>query len=58
MLLRDRALPPARRRRQIANLGPPCEVVALESGHDPFFSRPGELAAILDQTIRLDRPSQ
>lgn len=57
-LARDRALPPRRQRRQIANLGPPCEVVTIDSGHDVFFSRPAELAAVLNQTIRLVRPSQ
>lgn len=55
---RDRALPPRRQRRQIANLGPPCEVVTLESGHDPFYSRPAELAAVFNHTMRLARPSQ
>lgn len=47
-LSRDRALPPHRQRRQIANLGSPCDVVTLESGHDPFYSRPAELAAVLN----------
>jgi pimeloyl-ACP methyl ester carboxylesterase len=50
-LTRDRALPPRRQRRQIANLGPPCEVVTIDSGHDPFYSRPAELAALLAQTL-------
>src|SRR5438105_156080 len=57
-LSRDRALPPRRQRRQIANLGAPCEIVTLDSGHDPFFSRPAELAAVLNQTMRPLRPSQ
>ncbi|MEW6477554.1 MAG: alpha/beta fold hydrolase [Actinomycetota bacterium] len=52
-LSRDRALPPRRQRRQIANLGVPCDVVSLDSGHDPFLSRPAELAALLNQTIRV-----
>lgn len=51
LLLRDRALPPARQRRFIANLGEPCDVVTLDSGHDPFFSRPADLAAILNETV-------
>ncbi|HYH48358.1 MAG TPA: alpha/beta fold hydrolase [Acidimicrobiia bacterium] len=57
-LSRDRAMPPRRQRRQIANLGPPCQVVTLDSGHDPFYSRPAELAGVLNQTMRLVRPSQ
>ena len=55
---RDRAMPLRRQRHQIANLGPPCDVVTLDTGHDPFYSRPAELAALLNQTIRLVRPSQ
>jgi len=45
--LRDRAIPIALQRRMQANW--PCQQVhALDTDHSPFFSRPDELAALLN----------
>ena len=44
---RDRALPPSWQHRQIANLGA-CDIVTIDSAHDPFFSQPLRLAQILN----------
>jgi len=46
-LARDKQLPPRRQAQMVARLGAECEVVTLDSGHDPMLSRPEELAAVI-----------
>ncbi len=47
ILWRDRALPPACQRRQMAKLGW-CHEVDLDAPHEAFVSHPAELATILN----------
>jgi hypothetical protein len=44
--LRDRAIPPALQ-RQMHSASPCQRLLALDTDHSPFFSKPDELAALL-----------
>lgn len=48
--LRDAAIPIALQRRMVA--AQPCTVFALDTDHSPFYSRPEELAVLLDAIAR------
>jgi pimeloyl-ACP methyl ester carboxylesterase len=48
--LRDAAIPIVLQRRMVA--AQPCKVFTLDTDHSPFFSRTGELAALLDAIAR------
>jgi pimeloyl-ACP methyl ester carboxylesterase len=47
LTLQDRALPPAKQRSFIENLGGVDELVEIDSGHDVMISEPEQLAAML-----------
>jgi pimeloyl-ACP methyl ester carboxylesterase len=48
--LRDAAIPIALQRRMVA--AQPCKVWTLDTDHSPFYSRPQELAIVLDEIAR------
>lgn len=50
--LRNPVFPEPWQRRFGAKLGPDVRWAAIDSGHDPFFTHPRELAALLDELYR------
>jgi pimeloyl-ACP methyl ester carboxylesterase len=53
--LRDAAIPIALQRRMVA--AQPCTVWTLDTDHSPFYSRPTELAIMLDEIARSSKSS-
>lgn len=52
---RDRAMPPARQRRWIANMGGVDQLRTIDASHELMFTHPAELAAVLVELLQ-DQP--